>query len=90
MELATSVLSLRVLFAHRVVPLSFLTLWKTATAKPLVTQAVGDRRAELHALKGRIVIFHQGLINGEEVSLGLTPDDINLAIDAFDTFRDLR
>lgn len=59
-------------------------------AKPLVAQAVEDRRAELNALKGRIVIFHQGLINGEDVSLGLTPDDINLAIDAFDTFRDLR
>lgn len=59
-------------------------------AKPLVTKAVEDRRAELDALKGRIVIFHQGLVNGEEVSLGLTPDDINLAIDAFDAFRDLR
>lgn len=59
-------------------------------AKHLMMETVEDRRAELDALKGRIVIFHQGLVNDEEVSLSLTPDDINLAIDAFDAFRDLR
>ena len=62
----------------------------SANAKLLATQTVDIRQAELNALKGKLVIFHQGLINGEEVSLGLTADDINLAIDAFEAFRDLR
>ena len=59
-------------------------------AKPLVTETLENRQAELAALKGRLVLFHQGLMSGEEVSLGLTPDEINLAINKFDAFRDLR
>lgn len=59
-------------------------------AKPLVSEALENRQAELAALKGRMVLFHQALMSDEEVSLDLTPDEINLAIDAFDAFRDLR
>lgn len=59
-------------------------------AKPLVVETLENRQAELAALKGRLVLFHQGLMSGEEVSLGLTPDEINLAINTFDAFRDLR
>ena len=31
-------------------------------AKPLVTEALENRQAELAALKGRLVLFHQGLM----------------------------
>lgn len=61
-----------------------------AAPKPLEIESIENRKAELDALKGRMILFHQGLLAGEEVSLGLTPDEINLAIDAFDAFRDLR
>jgi hypothetical protein len=59
--------------------------------RQLETSAIENRRAELDTLKGKIVLFHEGLLSGEgDVSLELTPDEINLAIDAFDVFRDLR
>jgi hypothetical protein len=62
----------------------------SAEPKALEIESIENRKTELNALKGRMILFHEGLMGDGEASLALTPDEINLAINAFDAFRDLR
>ena len=59
-------------------------------ARPVEVVDVNNRENEVRQLKEKIGDFQRRLGGDEEVSLALTPDEMNLAIASFDAFRDLR
>lgn len=59
-------------------------------ARPVEVVDVNSHENEVRLLKEKIGDFQRGLGGDEEVSLALTPDEMNLAIASFDAFRDLR
>lgn len=59
-------------------------------ARPVELVDVNSRENEVRQLKEKIGDFQRGLGGDEEVSLALTPDEMNLAIAAYDALRDLR
>ena len=70
----------------------FNEIAKFTAEKPaaLETTPLGGRDAELNDLAERIEGFRQKLGGKTEASLALTPEEINLAIAAYDAFKDLR
>ncbi|MFN6044656.1 MAG: hypothetical protein ACK49I_04215 [Verrucomicrobiota bacterium] len=59
-------------------------------ARPVEVVDAKSRENEVRQLKEKIGDFQRGLGGDEEVSLALTPDEMNLAIAVYDAFRDLR
>ena len=59
-------------------------------ARPVEVVDVNSHENEVRLLKEKIGDFQRRLGGDEEVSLALTPDEMNLAIASFDAFRDLR
>lgn len=57
---------------------------------PVEISPVENREADLNALAERMETFRQSLAGNSESSLALTPDDLNLAIAAYEPFKDLR
>lgn len=57
---------------------------------PVALSVIEDREAELNQLAERLEDFRQQLSKDEEASLALSPDELNLAIAAFDAFKELR
>lgn len=49
-----------------------------------------DREAELNRLAEKLETFRLAVIDGESATLGLTAEEMNLAIAAYEPFRDLR
>ena len=62
----------------------------TPAARPVEVVDVNSHENEVRLLKEKIADFQRRLGGDEEVSLALTPDEMNLAIASFDAFRDLR
>jgi len=58
--------------------------------RPVEEVNVNSHENEVRLLKEKIGDFQRRLGGDEEVSLALTPDEMNLAIASFDAFRDLR
>jgi hypothetical protein len=59
-------------------------------ARPVQVVDVKGHENEVRLLEEKIGDFQRGLGGDEEISLALTPDEMNLAIASFDAFRDLR
>lgn len=59
-------------------------------ATPVEVADVTSHENEVRLLEEKISDFQRGLGGDDEVSLALTPDEINLAIAMYDAFRDLR
>ncbi len=57
---------------------------------PVETTSLENREADLNALAERIETFRQQLAGDTETSLALSPEDINLAIAAYEPFKELR
>jgi len=57
---------------------------------PVEVSPVENREAALNDLAVRLESFRQQLAGDAEASLALTPDDLNLAIAAYEPFKDLR
>jgi hypothetical protein len=57
---------------------------------PVGTTALENRESELNSLAERIETFRQQLAGEEDATLALTADDINLAIAAYEPFKELR
>ena len=49
-----------------------------------------NKEPQLNALAERLETFRQQLAGDAKATLALTPDDINLAIAAYEPFKDLR
>ncbi|MCX6846015.1 MAG: hypothetical protein NTU84_05550 [Verrucomicrobia bacterium] len=58
--------------------------------RPVEEVDVNSHENEVRLLKEKIGDFQRRLGGDEEVSLALTPDEMNLAIASFEAFRDLR
>jgi hypothetical protein len=61
-----------------------------SAARPVEMVDASSHENEVRLLKEKIGNFQRRLGGDEEVSLALTPDEMNLAIASFDAFRDLR
>ncbi|MBC8128318.1 MAG: hypothetical protein H8M99_14350 [Gloeobacteraceae cyanobacterium ES-bin-144] len=59
-------------------------------AAPLQISSIENSEATLNALASRFELFRQQLSGDAEASLTLTPEEINLAIAAYEPFKDLR
>ena len=57
---------------------------------PLVIENLEGKEAELNALAEKVEAFRQGVADGESSTLELSPDELNLAIAAYEPFKDLR
>jgi len=57
---------------------------------PVEVTALENREAALNALAERLESFRQQLGRDSEASLSLTPEEMNLAIAAYEPFKDLR
>ncbi len=57
---------------------------------PVAVTPIENQEAVLNALAGRIELFRQALGGDQGAELALTPDEINLAIAAYEPFKDLR
>ena len=57
---------------------------------PVAVEQVADQEAALNRLAERLEYFRQQLVGGGSATLELTPAEINLAISAYEAFRDLR
>jgi hypothetical protein len=70
----------------------FNEIAKFTAEKPIKIQisTLEDREAELNALSERLEAFRQQLQDDAPCSLALSPEDLNLAIAAFDSFKELR
>ena len=70
----------------------FNEIAKFTAEKPVVitVSPTEGQEAALNALAERLETFRQKLAGEEEASLALTPDEINLAIAAYEPFKDLR
>ena len=62
----------------------------STAARPVEVVDAKGHENEVRLLKEKIGDFQRRLSGDEEVSLALTPDEINLAIAMYDAFRDLR
>lgn len=63
----------------------------TATAPvPVEVSALEDRESEINSLAEKIELFRQQLAGAGEASLVLSPEEMNLAIAAYEPFKDLR
>jgi hypothetical protein len=65
---------------------------KFTTHKPAVVDVstLEDREAELNRLAEKLETFRLAVIDGESATLELTAEEMNLAIAAYEPFRDLR
>lgn len=70
----------------------FNEIAKFTGEKPKVIEvsALDDQEPALNALAERLETFRQQLDGDTEATLALTPDDMNLAIAAYEPFKDLR
>jgi hypothetical protein len=70
----------------------FNEIVKFTALKPLPVEvsALDDQDAALNGLAVRLESFRQQLAGDEKAALALSPDDINLAIAAYEAFRDFR
>lgn len=59
-------------------------------ATPLEVSAIENQENALNAFAERLESFRQQLSGTSEASLALTPDEMNLAIAAYEPFKDLR
>lgn len=57
---------------------------------PVAVSPIENQEAALNALAGRIELFRQVLGSDQAAELALTPEEINLAIAAYEPFKDLR
>jgi hypothetical protein len=57
---------------------------------PIETSPLEGREAEINALSERLEAFRQQLLGDQATSLALAPDELNLAIAAFESFKELR
>lgn len=57
---------------------------------PVAISPIEGQEASLNALAGRIELFRQALGGDQGAELALTPEEINLAIAAYEPFKDLR
>ena len=57
---------------------------------PVEVSQVEDRETELNRLAEKIELFRQQLAGAGEARLALAPDELNLAIAAYEPFKDLR
>jgi len=57
---------------------------------PVAVTPLDDREHELNTLAERLETFRQQLGENTETSLALTPDEMNLAIAAYEPFKELR
>ena len=57
---------------------------------PLVIENLENKETELNALAEKIEAFRQGIADDETSILELNPDELNLAIAAYEPFKDLR
>jgi len=57
---------------------------------PVATTSLSGREADVQALTTRLEAFNQQLDGDQPASLALTADDLNLAIAAYEPFKDLR
>lgn len=57
---------------------------------PVELTSLENREADLNSLAERIETFRQQLAGDTETSLALSPEDINLAIAAYEPFKELR
>lgn len=63
----------------------------TGTAPvPVEVSALEDREAALNSLAEKIEVFRQQLAGTSEATLSLDPEEMNLAIAAYEPFKDLR
>ena len=63
----------------------------TGTAPvPVEVSALDDREAALNSLAEKIEVFRQQLSGPGEATLSLDPEEMNLAIAAYESFKDLR
>lgn len=58
--------------------------------KPLLVSLIENQEKSLNDLAVRLEDFRQSLAGDNEAILSITPDDINLAIAAYEPFKDLR
>jgi hypothetical protein len=70
----------------------FAEIEKFTAAKPqaLAVDKLEDQEAALNPLAEKLETFRQQLANDEETSLSLTPDEMNLAIAAYEPLKELR
>ncbi len=59
-------------------------------AKVVEVSPIEDREAELNRLAEKLETFRLAVSDGESATMELTPEEMNLAIAAFDSFMDLR
>jgi len=57
---------------------------------PVEVSAIGNQEVALNRLAERVELFRQQLAGNERAVLALTPEEMNLAIAAYEPFRDLR
>ena len=57
---------------------------------PVEVSPIDNQEAALNRLAERLELFRQQLAGNERAELTLTPDEMNLAIAAYEPFRDLR
>lgn len=57
---------------------------------PVAVSPIEGQEAALNDLAGRIELFRQALGGDQAAELALTPEEINLAIAAYEPFKDLR
>ncbi|MDP4625162.1 MAG: hypothetical protein NWT08_08490 [Akkermansiaceae bacterium] len=58
--------------------------------EPLAIENLENRESELNALAEKLEAFRQSVTDGETAALELNADEINLAIAAYEPFKDLR
>ncbi len=70
----------------------FNEIQKFTDAKPVPVEIVllDERERELNDLAEKLEIFRQGVQDEESAALELTAEEMNLAIAAFESFKDLR
>jgi hypothetical protein len=61
-----------------------------AASVPVEVSALEDREPDLNRLAEKIELFRQQLAGAGEASLSLSPEEMNLAIAAYEPFKDLR
>lgn len=67
-----------------------ISKFTTDTAIPTPLPDLVEHMSEFNELKSRLEIFKDASGNGEDTTLTLSPEDINLTIAAFDEFKELR
>lgn len=60
------------------------------TPKPLAIESLENRETELNNLAEKLEVFRQMVADGETAELALSTEEMNLAIAAFEPFKELR